>query len=232
MVITLPKKPSSPPDRPRILINCAASLDGKIAFAEGAPANLSSKEDLARVHKLRNSVDAILVGVGTVLADDPSLAVKRGSVRGKHRTPLKIILDSSCRTPPDARVLGSPGKTLVVTAEECVSSVPDAEMLRCGSGKVDIGRLLSTLRARGIKRVLVEGGGNVIWSFLAAGLWDEMTIYYTPLVIGGTLSPTIADGPGATGPDGMVRVRTVSLRNHSAGLLVRFAPATGRSRKR
>jgi 2,5-diamino-6-(ribosylamino)-4(3H)-pyrimidinone 5'-phosphate reductase len=210
--------------RARVLINCAASLDGKIAYADGSRASLSGPEDLRRVHRMRNSVDAILVGIGTVMADDPSLAVRPEFARPRRRAPTKIVLDSSCRTPAGARLLSSPGRAVVVTAEGCAGSVQGAEMVRCGGGRVDLARLLALLPGRGIESVMVEGGGTVIRSFLAAGLWDRMTVYYAPLVIGGGTTPTIADGDGATGPGGIVGARITASRGLGDGLLVTFRP--------
>jgi 2,5-diamino-6-(ribosylamino)-4(3H)-pyrimidinone 5'-phosphate reductase len=217
--------------RPRILINCASSIDGKIAYPDGSRARLSGPEDLRRMHAMRNRVDAILVGVGTVLADDPSLSVKEEHVRGKLRTPAKVVLDSSCRTPPGARLLASPGTAIIVTAEECVESVPGAEMLRCGSGRVDLERLMAALAARGIRTVMVEGGGETIASFLSAGLWDEMTVYCAPVVIGGEGGPTIADGEvgGAEAPAG---TRLVSVARLGEGFVVKYRPAASRRAKR
>lgn len=185
---------------------------------------MSGEEDLARVHRMRNRVDAILVGVGTVLADDPSLGVKEDPAKKGRRRPAKIVLDSSCRTPPGARLLTSPGTTIIVTAQECVETVPGAEMLRCGSGKVDLRRLMGSLGAAGMRSVMVEGGGEVIAAFLRAGLWDEMTVYYAPVVIGGKGGPTVADGDLAGAGEGPYGVRRTSVSRLGEGTLMRFLP--------
>lgn len=213
-----------PGGRPRILINCAASVDGKIANPDGTRALLSGKKDLRRVHLMRNGADAILVGVGTILADDPSLAVKEEFVKKGRRTPLKVVLDSSCRTTRDARVLSSPGPTLIATAEECQESVPGAEMVRCGKGRVDLGALMKVLASRGVWTVLVEGGGITIASFLREGLWDQMTIYYAPVVMGGTGGPTVAEGQIVRIGSGPANVHLAAVRRLGEGVLVVLVP--------
>src|SRR5947208_15115613 len=102
--------------RPHVVINAAMSVDGKIALSGGKPVRLSNEEDLRRVHALRAKADAVLVGIGTVLKDDPKLTVKAEYVKG--RNPLRIVLDSRGRTPAGANVLDSSAPTLIVTPEE------------------------------------------------------------------------------------------------------------------
>ena len=211
-------------DRPRVLINCAASLDGKIAFADRSRARLSSEEDLARVHEMRNAVDAIIVGVGTILTDDPSLAVKEKYVDGKPRTPAKVILDSSLRTPPHARALKSPGRTIIFTAEECQDYIEGIDTVRCGKGRVDIDEALTRLKGMGMGSVMVEGGSTLIWAFLRAGLWDELTVYYAPLAIGGEGTPSVADGPGAAVLEEAVPMDILAAEKLGEGILVRAVP--------
>src|SRR5437879_6396156 len=156
--------------RPRVIINAAMSVDGKIALSDGKSVRLSNEEDLGRVHRMRASVDAILVGVGTVLMDDPKLTVK--SEYAKGRNPLRVILDSTGKTPETAHVLDGSSPTLIVTSRECDRKFPRAEVQRFGTHRVDLGALLDHLAARGLNRILVEGGSTVIWSFLHEGLAD------------------------------------------------------------
>ena len=178
--------------RPRVIINAAMSVDGKIAFPDGKAVRLSNEEDLRRVHRLRAAVDAILVGVGTVLMDDPKLTVK--SEYAKGRNPLRIVLDSDGKTPEAAHVLDGSAPTLIVTSEECLREFPRVEVLRCGKDDVDLRLLLERLAARDVRTVLVEGGSTVIWSFLHHGLADELKVFVASRVLGGRSAPTLAGG--------------------------------------
>ena len=181
--------------RPRVVINAAMSLDGKIAFADGRPAKLSSQEDMGRVHALRAHTDAILVGVGTVLADDPKLTVDPESASGRH--PLRIVLDSDGKTPETSKVLDGRAPTLIVTCADCTKTFPNAEVFRAGADEVDLEALLDHLGSRGVRTLLVEGGSTVIWSFLRRGLADEVKVFVASRILGGHASPTLAGGEGA-----------------------------------
>src|SRR5256712_6141392 len=185
--------------RPRVIINAAMSIDGKIALSDGQGVRLSNEEDLRRVHRLRASVDAILVGVGTVLTDDPKLTVK--SEYAKGRNPLRVVLDSDGKIPESARVLDGAAPTLIVTSDKCNRSFPHAEVLRLGKDQVDLPALLDHLAAREVKTILVEGGSTVIWSFLHEGLADELKVFVSSRVLGGRATPTLIGGPGGTSLD-------------------------------
>lgn len=173
----------------RVLLNCAASLDGRIALPGGAPLRISGPEDLARVHRLRAEVDGVLVGVNTVLADDPSLLVK-WDLAGlpPARQPARVVLDSRLRTPKDARVRDGRARLVLVAAEGADGLKGDgADVVVAGArGKtrVDLREALVALEALGIKSLLVEGGGTVLAAFLEAGLWDRLTVYQAPLLLG------------------------------------------------
>jgi len=202
--------------RPRVIINYACSLDGKIALPDRRRVRLSSEEDKKRVHQLRGRVDAILVGIGTVLSDDPSLLVDKEYLPHGNQ-PYRIILDSNARTPPTSKCLYGGGKTIIVTSEECSKNIQGAEMLRCGKGRVDIQKLLTLLPGMNINTILVEGGGTVLWSFLSQGLFDEIFIYIAPLIIGGSTSPTGADGEGFNHIDLCRRVKIISAEIYPGG---------------
>lgn len=206
--------------RPRVIINAAMSIDGKIALSDGQGVRLSNEADLRRVHRLRASVDAILVGVGTVLKDDPKLTVKSEYARG--RNPLRVVLDSAGKIPESARVLDGSAPTLIVTSDECDRSFPRAEVMRLGKHEVDLQALLDRLAAREMKTLLVEGGSTVIWSFLRKGLADELKIFVSSRVLGGREAPTLAGGQGATSLDEAPSLRLDRIERLGDGVLLEY----------
>jgi len=205
----------------RVILNCAMSADGKIALPTRRETKISNREDLARVHSMRNDVDAILVGVGTILADDPKLTVgeKYAEVT---RHPLRIVLDSKGRTPAKARVLDGSAKTLIVTNESCTKEFPGADVMRVGKDKVDISRLVRNLDGMGVKTLLVEGGETVLWSFLKDGIADELVVFIGSMVIGGTGSPTPAGGEGFSDIDKVRWLKLIECRKLGDGALLRY----------
>ena len=192
-------------NRPNVIINSAMSADGKISCVERSQVRISGQMYKARVDLLRAESDAVMVGVGTVLADDPSLRVKSADLREARRAkgwpedPLRIIADSLARTPSYARVLG-PGCIVAVTdsapQERLDRLSSKGEIIVCGKGRVDLTELLSRLFDRGIKRLMVEGGATLNWSLLNLGLVDELYVYMGAMLIGGGDAPTLVDGPG------------------------------------
>jgi 2,5-diamino-6-(ribosylamino)-4(3H)-pyrimidinone 5'-phosphate reductase len=197
------------------------SADGKIALRSRRQTSISDDEDKKRVHSLRNSVDAILVGVDTVISDDPKLTVSDKYVKSpKH--PVRIVLDSEGRTPEGALVLNGASRTIIVTNEQCTRTFPNAEVVRCGRDEVDIERLVPILEGRGIRKMLVEGGSKVIWSFLRSRIADEVNIFIGSMVIGGDTSPTPAGGQGAADEKEMVQLRLKSADVLGSGVLVRY----------
>jgi 2,5-diamino-6-(ribosylamino)-4(3H)-pyrimidinone 5'-phosphate reductase len=210
---------------PYVTVNCAMSADGKIALPSRRQTRISSEEDIARVHRLRNQNDAILVGIGTVLADDPSLLVKGKYVRMPRR-PLRIVLDSRGRTPANAKVTSAGAPTLIVmTREPSVRPWPDnVETVVLGDGgRVPIARLLDELDGRKIKSLLVEGGSEVIWSFLKEGAVDRLNIFVGSLVLGGA-GPTPAGGEGASRLEDAFRLRLAGTRRLGDGVLLVYEP--------
>jgi len=203
------------------MINAAMSVDGKIALADGQGVRLSNEEDVRRVHQLRSQVDAILVGVGTILTDDPKLTAK--SEYAKGRNPLRVVLDSDGKTPKTAHVLDGSAPTLIATSDRSKRTFPNAEVVRCGKGEVDLARLLDHLAERGIQTVLVEGGSTVIWSFLHQGLADELRVFVASRVLGGRSAPTLAGGPGVTSLDGSIRIRLDRAGQLGDGVLLEYS---------
>lgn len=189
-----------------VLVNAAASADGKLSSREREQIAISGDEDFARVDRLRAKSDAIVVGVGTVLADDPSLVrhdeTHRRENRGDVPPPARVVADSQARVPPDADVLGGDPKTYVLASEVAPSANLDAlreagaKVLVEGEDRVDLPSAFDRLAAEGVERLLVEGGGELIFSLFEAGLVDRLSVFVGPLVIGGRDAPTIADGEG------------------------------------
>ncbi|UCC93086.1 MAG: dihydrofolate reductase family protein [Thermoplasmata archaeon] len=213
--------------RPWIILNFAMSADGKLALADGTPVGISSEEDMVRVHRMRAECDAILVGVGTVAADDPKLHVSPRRVADPP--PLtKIVLDASGRTPAAARFLRTPGQSVVATIEPTAPRLEEAlgdraKVIACGEGPlVDLEVLMGHLGVMGVSKLMVEGGGETLWSFLSAGLVDEYSVYIGPMIIGGGSAPTPADGPGALVTSEIVRLEMTSMERLGEGLWIQY----------
>ncbi|WP_070364666.1 2,5-diamino-6-(ribosylamino)-4(3H)-pyrimidinone 5'-phosphate reductase [Halodesulfurarchaeum formicicum] len=201
-----------------VAVNAAMSVDGKLASREREQLAISGPEDFARVERLRAEYDAIMVGVGTVLADDPSLTLDDPAAHGEPPAdhPTRIVADSRARTPPDARVLDETTETYVLVSEavptDHVDSLerPGVSILEAGSSQVDLAAALDRLEATGIDSLLVEGGGELIFSLVAAGLVDELSVFVGSMLIGGRDAPTLADGTGFTEDYPSVNLQSVS----------------------
>ena len=180
--------------RPFITLKGAASIDGRIATSSGDSQWISGDESLLLAHRLRNTHDAILVGVGTVLSDDPLLTTR---IPGKNtHNPVRIILDSSARTPVNSQVMKrvSDAQVLIVAGQEAPRKNIEAlqsggaTVIQClmdSSGNLDLFELMNHLVERRILTLLVEGGGHVTGSFLSGNLVDRIRLVFAPLVIGG-----------------------------------------------
>ena len=178
--------------RPFIHINCAMSADGKIAGSERKQVRISSQEDKDRVKSLRRTYDAILVGVGTIVSDDPHLTVKG---RTYEENQIRIVIDPKCRIPLDALVLDDRARTVIAVEDGKGKDIPGATIVECGS-PFDLDTLMEKLSQMGIGSILVEGGGETIASFFRNGLVDRYTVFVGSKIIGGRMSPTPADGDG------------------------------------
>lgn len=212
--------------RPIVWVNCAASLDARLAFAGGKRAALSGPEDLERVQRLRAGSDAILVGVGTVVKDDPSLRVHwelLGRAPGKN--PTRVVVDGSGRTPANARVLDGTAPTIIATSERSTRKFPNhVQTIVAGCSRVDLGRLFDELGRLGVRRLMVEGGAEILSSILRGGLFDRLTIYYAPMIIGGSTAPPLVSGTETTGPDQAVPLKLVHVERLGDGHLAMYAP--------
>ncbi|MBU0497371.1 MAG: 2,5-diamino-6-(ribosylamino)-4(3H)-pyrimidinone 5'-phosphate reductase [Candidatus Thermoplasmatota archaeon] len=213
-------------NRPYVIINCAMSADGKIATPWRAQLRLSSEEDMARVYRLRADCDAVLVGIGTVLADDPKLTVKEKHVP-HPKQPLRVVLDSHCRTPEHALVLNNNAKTLLVTGNTChyafhKNHVETISFNLDDHHQLPLRKILDTLYTRGIRTLLVEGGGMIIWNFLQLQSYDELLIYIAPVIIGGAATPTVADGTGILSLNDLVSLQLTDSIRMGNGILLKY----------
>jgi 2,5-diamino-6-(ribosylamino)-4(3H)-pyrimidinone 5'-phosphate reductase len=212
--------------RPAVWVNCAASLDGRLAYAGGQPALLSSPEDRVRVQRLRANADAILIGVGTVIKDDPSLRVHwelLGEPGGKN--PTRVVLDASGRTPEGARVLDGSAPTIIATSARSTRRYPaGVRTLVAGSERVDLADLFPKLYGLGIRRLMVEGGAEVLSSVLRSGRFDRCTIYYAPVLIGGGSAPPMVAGPETRGAEEVTTLVLVALERLGEGYVATYTP--------
>ena len=180
-----------------VVVNAATSADGKLSTRRREQVAISGSEDFARVDDLRVESDAIAVGVGTVLADDPSLTAD-----GDGANPLRVVADSRARTPTDAAVVDDRAPTVVFVAERAPDErvraleAAGAKVVVAGETRVDLDEAFDALESRGVEQVMVEGGGELIFSLFDAELVDDLRVFVGSLVVGGRDAPTLADGEG------------------------------------
>jgi diaminohydroxyphosphoribosylaminopyrimidine deaminase / 5-amino-6-(5-phosphoribosylamino)uracil reductase len=182
-----------------VTLKAAASLDGRIATRTGESQWITGEAARMDVHRLRDRVDAILVGAGTVLTDDPRLTTR--GVGGEPHNPVRVVLDGKLRVGAGMKMLREPGRTVIVTGSD--DNVEGAEMWRAPSDPVDLEWLVAELGRAGLHSVLVEGGGVTLSAFLERGLCDRLVLYLAPRVIGGPRGwiggegwATLAEAPG------------------------------------
>ena len=217
----------------KVTINGAMTVDGKIATTSG-DSKISSREDLVRVHRLRASADAIVVGISTILADDPRLTVRL--VKGKN--PARVIVDSRGRIPIDSQIMRTASKIRTIVAvtdqapEEKIRRLEavGAQVLVISEGKkgqsaavthgVNLKKLFLRLEKMGLRRILVEGGGELNWSLLRLGLVDELTVTIAPKIAGGRLATTLVEGDGFDEIAQGIRLQLKRVEQENAGELV------------
>ena len=221
--------------RPRTMLKLAASLDGRTAMASGESKWITGPAARADVQRLRAASSAILTGVGTVISDDPSLNVRAEELDTGGRQPLRVIVDSRLRTPPDARMLDLPGRTLIAGATDdagllqaleqagaTVERFPDRQ------GKVDLTRLLTRLGELECNDVLVETGSRLAGVMVGAGLIDELVLYLAPHLMGAG-ARGLVELPGLVSMADRVQLEIIEVRQVGPDLRIRarFAERAG-----
>jgi 2,5-diamino-6-(ribosylamino)-4(3H)-pyrimidinone 5'-phosphate reductase len=220
--------------RPYVVVNVAMSADGKLSTRERRQVKISGEQDFNRVDRLKAGSDAVMVGIGTVLADNPSLTVKgtecreHRKKRGVSEHPARIVIDSRARIPPDADILhkGNGLRIVAVSKKADPARVaalePYATVIMCGDTEVDLGALMDELGAMGIQRVMVEGGGELIGGLVRVGLVHEIYTFIGNLIIGGKDAPTLVDGEGFLTEDEFSRLTLIEIRRIENGVLLHW----------
>lgn len=194
------------------------TLDGKIATRTGS-SEISGREDLIRVHLLRKEMDAIMVGINTLLADDPRLSVHKIEADPEDN-PVRVVVDSKARTPLDFRVLNDEAPTIIATTKNAhpprVKELEKrSDVIKCGDDIVHLESLMNQLSDRGIKTLMLEGGSTLNYSMLEKGLVHEVRVCVAPVIAGGVKAKTLADGEGIDHMKDAIKLKLI--KNYSLG---------------
>lgn len=214
---------------PFVILKSAMTMDGKTATAMGDSRWITNEKSRHYVHKLRAKVDAIMVGVGTVITDDPQLTsrIPRG------RDPLRVVVDSSLRIPTDARMLHQESAAITVIAtiakeggRAALLQSPGVEILQCAAdeGSVDLRDLLARLGSRGVQSVLIEGGSTLAGNALRAGLIDKYLLFYAPKFLGGGDGLGLFAGPASRMMAECRRLKDVKVRRFGDDVMIEAYP--------
>jgi 2,5-diamino-6-(ribosylamino)-4(3H)-pyrimidinone 5'-phosphate reductase len=220
--------------RPYVVVNIAMSADGKISTRERRQVRISGAQDFTRVDRLKAGCDAIMVGIGTVLADDPSLTVKSEECLNYRRKkgwddhPLRVVVDSSGSIPLNASILckGEGKRVIAVSGRADAKKIAvlgkKATILIAGKDEVDLGILMDELGKVGVRRLIVEGGGTLIAGLMKAGLVNEMYTFIGNIIIGGKDAPTVADGEGFIRESEFARLKLLESTRIDNGILLHW----------
>ena len=222
---------------PFVVAKFAMSLDGKIATRTGASQWITGPAARARVQQMRKELDGIMVGIGTTLSDDPQLTARDGSgdPLPSNLQPVRVVVDSNGRTPPAARMLRQPGRTVIATAG-AVEPSRVSQLEEAGAvvrefpgpdGRVNLTGLLEYLGSQGIVSILVEGGGAVLGATLDAGLIDKVHAFVAPMLIGGAAASSPIGGAGATVMADVWRLERACLEQIGPDWLITGYPTHG-----
>jgi len=212
---------------PFVVAKYAMSLDGKIASSSGDSKWITSEEARCYAQELRRQSDAVVVGIGTVLTDDPKLTARDEAGNPRQRQPLRIVLDSSGRLPLTAQLFKEPGTVLVVTANapgDKMEALCDAGAhvmsLPAEDGLVNLSALLKALGERQITSLLVEGGGTLLGSFFDLDLVDKVVAFVAPVILGGKASPSPVAGSGAALMSDAIRLKRTKIATFGQDVVV------------
>jgi 2,5-diamino-6-(ribosylamino)-4(3H)-pyrimidinone 5'-phosphate reductase len=226
--------------RPHVVVNIAMSADGKISTRERRQVKISGTDDFRRVDALKAASDAVMVGIGTVIADDPSLTVKSDDLKrkrteqGKDEHPLRVVVDSSARIPHDASVLQKGEGMRVVAVSQQADPIRVARLKKlakvvvAGKDEVDLGLVLEELAKMGVRQLMVEGGGTLIAGLFAQGLVDELYTFVGNVIIGGKDAPTPADGSGFIRESDFPRLTLCDVCQMGDGVLLHWSVGEGK----
>jgi len=203
------------------------TIDGKIATNRG-DSTISSKQDLRRLHRLRSSVDAIVIGISTVIVDNPRLTVRL--VKRCGTTPVRIIVDSTGRIPLDSKILKSASKinTIVAVTSKASDKRIDkiksagAMVIVAGTRTVDLKELFYILKKMGFNKILVEGGGELNWSVLQLGIVNELMVTVAPRIIGGRTATTLVEGDGYTRITEGIKMELIKISRQNNGEVILY----------
>jgi diaminohydroxyphosphoribosylaminopyrimidine deaminase/5-amino-6-(5-phosphoribosylamino)uracil reductase len=214
---------------PFVILKLAMTLDGKIATASGESRWITSEKSRLKVHEIRDQVDAVMVGIGTVLKDDPSLTTRLPGGRGKD--PIRVVVDSHARTPPTAKVINprSIAPTIIATTpmapDDRVKRLREAgaEVVvldRDESGRVNLKSLMEYLGKRPVQSLLVEGGSEIAASLLTEGLADKVMFFIAPKIIGGKEAPTPVGGSGIERLSDAIKLEKIEVERIGSDILI------------
>jgi 2,5-diamino-6-(ribosylamino)-4(3H)-pyrimidinone 5'-phosphate reductase len=210
-----------------VIINSAMTVDGKIATIRGN-STVSSMDDLRRVHSIRSSVDGIVVGISTVLMDNPRLTARLAKICRKE--PARVIIDSTARIPLDSRILKTADriKTIIaVTTRANTSRIKKirntgAMVITAGTEYVNLKMVFALLKKMGFKKILVEGGGEINWSILKLGIANELIVTIAPRIVGGRSAITIVEGDGYSKMSEGIRLKLKRIVKQDSGEMVLY----------
>ena len=212
--------------KPYVILNAAMTLDGKIATKTGS-SKISGKKDMIRVHTLRKNMDGIMVGIGTVLVDDPKLTISKIDAEIEDN-PIRVIVDSQGRTPINSRVLNEIAPTIIAVSSNYSNTTQIKELAKkadiyvSGKEHVDLSKLLDYLYSKGIKTLMLEGGSTLNFSMIKEGLIDEIRICIGPMIVGGQYAKTLFDGEGFDYMEDSIKLDLVDINQINQEVILTY----------